>query len=73
MKENHRCYIHSLPAAGNKSGEEQGLADGTHKLENALDMIPRQVVWWALRSLGVDEWIVSVIKAMYDNATSMMS
>jgi hypothetical protein len=62
-----------LPATGNKSGEEQGLADGIHKLEKDLDMVPRQVVWWALRSLSVDERIVSVIKTMYDNATSMMN
>ena len=27
-------------------------------------------VWWALRCLGVDEWIVSVIKAMYEDATT---
>ena len=31
---------------------------------------PREVVWWALRCLGVDEWIVSVIKAMYEDATT---
>ena len=34
-------------------------------LEKALDRVPREVVWWALRYLGVDEWIVSVIKATY--------
>ena len=31
------------------------------------------MVWWALRCLGVesvDEWIVSVIKAMYEDATT---
>ena len=28
------------------------------------------VVWWALRKLGVDEWIVSVIKSMYEDATT---
>ena len=28
------------------------------------------MVWWALRYLGVDEWIVSVIKAMYEDATT---
>ena len=39
-------------------------------LEKAFDRVPRQVVWWALRSLGVDEWIVSVIKAMYEEATT---
>ena len=35
-------------------------------LEKAFDRVPREVVWWALRYLGVDEWIVSVINAMYD-------
>ena len=34
-------------------------------LEKAFD---REVVWWSLRYLGVDEWIVSVIKAMYEDA-----
>ena len=29
-----------------------------------------EVVWWAFRYLGVDEWIVSVIKAMYEDATT---
>ena len=27
-------------------------------LEKAFDRVPREVVWWALRSLGVDEWLV---------------
>ena len=31
---------------------------------------PREVVWWALRYLAVDEWIVSVIRAMYEDATT---
>jgi hypothetical protein len=39
-------------------------------LEKAFDRVPREVVWWALRKLGVDEWIVSVIKAMYEDATT---
>lgn len=41
-------------------------------LEKAFDRVPREVVWWALRSLGVDEWLVSVIKAMYANVTTMV-
>ena len=32
--------------------------------------MPRKVVRWALRYLGVDEWIVSVRRAMYENATT---
>ena len=42
-------------------------------LEKAFDRVPREVVWWALRCLGVDEWIVSVIKAMYEDATTQWS
>ena len=27
-------------------------------LEKAFDRVPPKVIWWALRKLGVDEWIV---------------
>ena len=27
-------------------------------LEKAFDRVAQEVVWWALRCLGVDEWIV---------------
>ena len=37
-------------------------------LEKAFDRVPREVLWWALRRAGVEEWIVSVIKVMYDGA-----
>ena len=39
-------------------------------VEKAFDRVPREVVWWALRYLDVDEWIVSVIRAMYEDATT---
>ena len=39
-------------------------------LEKAFDRVPREVVWWALRYLGVDEWIVSVIRSMYEDLTT---
>ena len=40
-------------------------------LEKVFDRVPQEVVWWALRCLGLDEWIVSVIKAMYEDATTV--
>ena len=40
--------------------------------EKAFDRVPSEVVWWALRCLGVDEWIVSVIRAMYEDETKMV-
>ena len=39
-------------------------------LEKAFDRVPREVVWWAMRKLGVDEWIVALVQAMYTNAKS---
>ena len=39
-------------------------------LEKAFDMVPREVVWWALRKLGVKEWLVKVIQAMYESVTT---
>ena len=39
-------------------------------LEKAYDRVPRKVIWWALRKLGVDEWIVRLVQGMYSNARS---
>ena len=39
-------------------------------LEKAFDRIPRKVIWWALRKLGVVEWIVRLVQGMYANARS---
>ena len=39
-------------------------------LEKAFDRVPRKVIWWALRKLGVDEWIVHLVRGMYSIARS---
>ena len=39
-------------------------------LEKAFDRVSRDVVWWALRQLGVDEWLVSAIMATYTEVTT---
>ena len=39
-------------------------------LEKAFDCVPRKVIWWALRKLGVEEWIVLLVQGMYTNARS---
>ena len=39
-------------------------------LEKAFDLVPRKVIWWALRKLGVDEWIVRIVQGMYSNSRS---
>src|SRR5271157_5206058 len=37
-------------------------------LEKAFDRVPKEVLWWSLRTLGVEEWIIRVIQSMYDGA-----
>ena len=39
-------------------------------LEKAFDRVPREVVKWAMRKLGVDEWLVKIIMAMYEDSNS---
>ena len=39
-------------------------------LEKAFDHVPRSVLRWAFRSVGVEEWAVQVIQGMYSNARS---
>ena len=42
-------------------------------LEKAFDRVPQQVVTWALRKVGLEEWIIRVVKAMYENAKSAIN
>ena len=39
-------------------------------LEKAFDRVPWKVIWWALRKLGVEKWIVRLVKGMYAYARS---
>ena len=36
----------------------------------AFDRVPQKIIWWALRKLGVEEWIVRLVQGMYANARS---
>ena len=35
-----------------------------------FDCVPRKVLWWAMRKVGVEEWLVRLVQAMYNNAPS---
>ena len=39
-------------------------------LEKAFDRVPWKVIWWVLRKLGVEEWIVHLVQGIYANALS---
>ena len=39
-------------------------------LEKAFDRVPREVIWWAMRKLGIDEWLVRLVQSMYKDVRS---
>ena len=41
-------------------------------LEKAFDRVPREVVRWVLRKLGVDEWLIRTVMALYTEACTVV-
>ena len=39
-------------------------------LEKAFDRVPRDVIWWALRKPGTNEWLVRLVQSMYKDVRS---
>jgi Reverse transcriptase (RNA-dependent DNA polymerase) len=42
-------------------------------LEQAFDPVPREVIGWALRRFGVEEWLLTVIRAVYEGLTAAVN
>jgi hypothetical protein len=53
-------------------GKKKNLYYAFVDLEKAFDRVPREVTRWALRKSGVDEWLVSAVMAMYDEAWTVV-
>jgi hypothetical protein len=52
-------------------GKEERSVDGIHGFrERFCDRVLKHIVWWALRYLGMDEWIV--IKATYEEVMTLV-
>ena len=51
-------------------GKHKDLYFAFVDLEKTFDRVPRKVLWGALRKVGVDEWLIRTIQAMYTNAKS---
>ena len=41
-------------------------------LEKAFDRVPREVISWAMRKLGDEEWLVSAVMSMYSGAKTVV-
>src|SRR3989441_2752155 len=51
-------------------GKQKELWMAFVDLEKAFYRVPREVLWWALRHAGVEEWMVNVIKSLYEGVTT---
>jgi len=34
-------------------------------MEKAFDRVPRKDIWWAMQKLGIKEWIIRSVQAIY--------
>jgi len=40
--------------------------------EKAFDRVPREVISWAMRKLGVEEWLVSAVMSVYSGVKTVV-
>ena len=51
-------------------GKHKKLYFASVDLEKAFDRVPREIIWWAMRKLGIEEWLVRAVMSLYENAKS---
>jgi len=54
------------------SAKGKKLCFGFVDLEKAFDRVPREVIRWAMRKLGAEEWLVSAVMSMYTGAKTVV-
>jgi len=57
---------------GNFRVKSKKLYFGFVDLQKAFDRMPREVISWAMRKLGVEEWLVSAVMSMYTGAKTVV-
>lgn len=51
-------------------GQNKELYVTSVDLEKAFDRVPRGVIWCVMHRIGVEEWLISLVRSMYENARS---
>ena len=59
------CQLQEKHLAANKP-----LCMAFLNLKKAFDPVPRDVIWWAMRKLGIDVWLVCRVQSMYKDMRS---
>uniref|UniRef100_A0A0L8HY26 Reverse transcriptase domain-containing protein n=1 Tax=Octopus bimaculoides TaxID=37653 RepID=A0A0L8HY26_OCTBM len=42
-------------------------------MEKAFDRVPWSLIWWSVQKLGIDEWLVRAVQAMYRDTVILQS
>ena len=65
-------HIHCTPVTKKFPDVNKTLYMACVDLEKAFDRVPRCVIWWTLRKLGIKEWLVQLKQSMYEKARSRL-
>ena len=47
--------------------KQRNIYFGFVDLKQAFHRVPLAVMWWAIKKLGVGEWIIQVVKSLNEN------
>uniref|UniRef100_A0A0L8FFF8 Reverse transcriptase domain-containing protein n=1 Tax=Octopus bimaculoides TaxID=37653 RepID=A0A0L8FFF8_OCTBM len=39
-------------------------------MDKAFDRVPQSLIWWSMRKIGIEEWLVRAVRAMYRDTVS---
>ena len=69
----NQCHFHHATSTRETSqAKKKKLYYAFVDLEKAFDRVPREVVTWTLRKLGVDEWLIRTVMALYTEAYTVV-
>ena len=73
---NHKCHFYLETVTGDtfsqkKKKKKNSFYFAVIDMEKVFDQVPSDAFWRACRKLGIEEWLVKIVKLMYRNAQSI--
>ena len=66
------AIFHHATSTRKTPSKEEAVLCSFVDLDKAFDRVPNEVVRWALRKLGVDEWLICIVIALYTEACTVV-
>uniref|UniRef100_A0A0L8GM64 Reverse transcriptase domain-containing protein n=1 Tax=Octopus bimaculoides TaxID=37653 RepID=A0A0L8GM64_OCTBM len=42
-------------------------------MDKVFDRVPHSLIWWSMQKLGINEWLVRAVQAMYRDAAYLQA